>query len=198
MRIRKVKMTKAGRIQISYEKKNRKGDWDEYSLSSSEAATPGFHDALAALRADVVEMCELPVEYEERISVTGVSVSISEDREIPGATITAQLRLDKSHAPLNLNTPHKAEEMYAEDAPEDKKSLLSGECIDALHALYHEAERYVKGERAQGDLFANVPEERDEPDTGAVESVTLWYRGRETVLTEQTARNAEAALKEAV
>ena len=69
-----------------------------------------------------------------------------------GATISAQMKLNKSNQNLNLNTPHKASDSYS-DAPADPKQLLPDKCIDALTELCREVELYIRGERAQGKLF---------------------------------------------
>lgn len=152
MRIKKVKVNKAGKIIMEWEQQAKSGSgWDEYSFCCSEDARPEFHDALKVLAQDVIEMCELPDNYLEKITVKGVSFSWSQD--IMGAVIVASMKLDKSHQSLNLNTPHKASEMYNPDTPEDEKQLLSSECYERLEVLLQESELYIQGERAQGTLF---------------------------------------------
>jgi hypothetical protein len=150
-RIRKVKLTKEEKIMIVFEQMAG-GDWDEYSLTCSEKALPSFYQAVQDLVPHVIEMCELPADYAERIIVRGVSVSYGGEAEVMGATITAQMTLMKSNCPLNLNTPHKASDSYSE-SDADPNQLLSDNCIAALKALYRECERYIDGERAQGKLF---------------------------------------------
>ena len=97
-------------------------------------------------------MCEQPESYLDRIKVRGVSFSYGGDMEVMGATISAGMTLLESNCPLNLNTPHKASESYNE-GPADEKQLLSGDCFDRLRTLHTLAERYVRGNRAQGSLF---------------------------------------------
>ena len=44
-------------------------------------------------------------------------------------------------------------EMLTETAEPNAKMLLTAECIETLEMLIDEAHEYVKGVRAQGDLF---------------------------------------------
>lgn len=152
MRIRKVKFTKEGKIAITYEQQTKTRFWDEYFMSCSEPARPEFYTAMENLREHVVDMCELPENYLNRIKVKGVTFSYGGEAGVMGATITAQMDLYNSNCPLNLNTPHKASDSY-NDQPADETQLLSSDCIKALLLLCEEAEAYIKGDRAQGSLF---------------------------------------------
>jgi hypothetical protein len=152
MRIRKVKITKYNQVFIMYG--DGPGNFDEYSLTCREKARPEFYQALEDLREHVIEMCELPDSYLDRISVRGVSYSYGGEEDVMGATISASMRLDNSYQALNINTPHKASAMYNPDTPDDEMQLLSEDCIEVLSELQYECEKYIKGDRAQGSLFA--------------------------------------------
>lgn len=154
MRIRKVKITKENKVSMVYEKQTRNGGWDEYSLTCSEEARPEFYQSIEKLAPHVIEMCELPKAYLERIKVRGVSFSWSGEKErVMGATISAAMELKDSHPNLNINTPHKAEAMYNENTPDDEKQLLSSDCVDVLEYLQTECRAYINGERAQASIF---------------------------------------------
>lgn len=153
MRFKKISTTKDNKINLIYEIE-RAGQYDEFSMTSSSPAKDSFHDSLQALVEDVIDMCELPEKYAERIIVKGISFSYGGERQVMGAVITAQMLLKKSVVPLNLNTPHKTEEFYAKDG--DPKQILSGDCVERLLLLKKEAEDYVKGERLQTDMFKAV------------------------------------------
>jgi len=137
---------------MQYEEANAKGDFDEFSFTCAEEARPEFYSALQGLRVFVVEMCELPGEYANRIDIRGVSVSYGGDKQVMGATISSSMALARSNCGLNLNTPHKAEESYS-DTPAQEEALLSEECVEALHELYEQCVQYIRGYRAQQDLF---------------------------------------------
>jgi hypothetical protein len=153
MRIKKIKITSDSRISIAYEKQSKTGLYDDYSFTCSEAPRPELLKTLQALAPHVVEMCELPKSYVDRIIVTGVSFSYGGEQEVMGATIISQMKLNQSNCDLNLNTPHKASDSYTE-APADEKQLLSDDCISALFNLCEEIEMYINGDRAQVKLFA--------------------------------------------
>ncbi len=152
MRIRKVKITKYNQIHMVYEQ--GLGNGDEYSFTCREKARPEFYKALAALAEHVLDLCELPESYLDRINIRGVSYSYGGENDTMGAVISASMELEESYQGLNLVTPHKASAMYCPDTPDDEKQLLTGDCIDALEALVAECELYIQGDRAQGSLFA--------------------------------------------
>lgn len=155
IRIKKVKITKHNKINIQYEKQNRNTEtWDKYSLTCSDEPRPEFRLALERLATHVVEMCELPYEYKQRIIVTGVTFSYGGESETMGATIISQMELENSNTNLNINTPHKTSEFYSETG--DPKQLLTYECLEDLENLINEVELYIEGERAQMNLFQAI------------------------------------------
>ncbi len=151
LKFKKIKMTKDGKVQAEYEIKNEKGGMDEYSFSCADEPKPSFRKAIDDLREDVLDICELPDEYLDRIRVNGVSFSWGGENETMGAVIIAQMLLEKSNGNLNLNTPHKIAEFYGETG--DGRQLLDPDCVGRLGKLIDEAADYVKGIRAQGSLF---------------------------------------------
>lgn len=157
MKIKKVKLTKENKIHIAYEQRSKDPRfYDEFSFTCSEMARPEFYAALKELAMHVVYMCELPLVFVSKIKVRGVSFSYAGENDTMGATISAAMKLENSYPELNLNTPHKAEEMYNADTPPDDMQLLSDACINALKELQEECVLYVKGDRAQGNLFSIV------------------------------------------
>jgi len=152
MRIQKVKVSKDGKITIEHEIKNRKNEWDQYTMVCADEAKPTFYSALQALREHVDQMCELNCPL-DRIKVTGVSFSYGGPDEVMGATMIAQKILLRSNAPLNIVTPHKASEPFADFA--DENQLLSDQCIGDLQTVLSEVEDYIKGDRAQMNLFSS-------------------------------------------
>ena len=151
MRIKKVKITKYNQVSMVYE--DGPGNFDEYSLTCREKARPEFYETMEALAEHVIDMCELPENYLNRIKVRGVSFSYGGETEVMGAVISASMELKESYQALNLTTPHKASEMYNPTTPDDEMQLLTGDCIEALEALQKECMAYIKGDRAQGNLF---------------------------------------------
>lgn len=152
-RMKKVKITKEGKINIIYEKQ-MKSTWDEYSFICSEHAKPSFYESFTKMIPYVIELCELPDEYKQRITVKSISFSYGGDDEVMGATMSAAMELQHSNCPLNLNTPHKPSEPYnamqEEPIPDQ---CLTEECVAALDNICAEAVAYIDGEREQTSLF---------------------------------------------
>jgi hypothetical protein len=151
MRFKKIKLTKEGKVQAEYEINNEKGTTDEYSFSCTDEPKPSFRQAMADLAQDVVEICELSDDDLNRIGVSGVSLSWGGENETMGAVIIAYMMLTKSSGNLNLNTPHKIADYYGETG--DRQQLLNPKCVERIETLIAEAEDYVKGIRAQANLF---------------------------------------------
>ena len=147
MQIKKVKITGEEKIRIEFLQ-----DEDEFSLVCSDNPAPSFFEALKGLVKYVVEMCELPDDYLDRISVKGVTFSYSGKEETMGATIIAQMKLFRSNVNLNLNTPHKTEGSYS-GTEADLKQLLPEGCVEALGDVIEAAADYIEGKRAQLGLF---------------------------------------------
>jgi hypothetical protein len=148
MRITKAKYD-GSKVRIEYEVERPDGQFDEFTLSSLDGPTAPFIDAFNALAADVVTICELHEDSLDKLKVRGVSFTYTND--IMGACITALKKLKTSNAPLVINTPHLPEESYGEG--DATSPTLDTSTIDRLHELALAAERYVNGERAQGELF---------------------------------------------
>ena len=146
MRITKVK-DDTDKVVIQYEHEAPNGRRDKHTLECAEAPTPELRDALQALAPHVVDICELPEEYANRLSIRGVAFSYGGELETMGATITALAKLATSNAPLVLNTPHKPSDSYAEGG--DTTMCLSSDCITALTVLQEQAIGYVNGNRTQ-------------------------------------------------
>ncbi len=137
MKLRKLKLTNDCRVLVEYLTQRVTGGDDQHSVASLDQPRPELHAALAQLIPHVLRICELPEDYGDEMSVTGVSCSYGDNGE--GVTITARRGLSGCDAPLILNTPHVLLDDWA--------SL--GECV---RVLGEEAALYVQGERAQGRL----------------------------------------------
>lgn len=157
MKIKKIKLTKEGKIYFLFELPNSKGSMDEYSITSSEEPLSEFNETFQSLNEFVIEICELPKGDIDNIDIRGVSLSYNtatDGKEVMGVVITAQKKLLYSSCPLNLNTPHKITRFYAEHG--DEKQLMPEGCEKALRRLFDAAEKFVKGNRMQMDVFSNI------------------------------------------
>lgn len=162
MRIRKIK-TKDKKITLVFETMNKKAAaWDEFSMTCSDAPREGFEIAMKALAQDVVELCEFPMNFLERVTVKGVSYSYGGELETMGAVITAQVELLKSDSPMNVNTPHKPSDVYSPDQIPVPGKILDTDTTERLLALHEEAVAYIDGDRLQTELPLETPGEGNE------------------------------------
>ncbi|WP_414461752.1 hypothetical protein [Hyphomicrobium sp. DY-1] len=116
-----------------------------------EEPHPDLPAALAGLVSHAREILEWPTSYaDNRVRITGVSFSHSEDTGVEGAVITGFVDLDTSDSPFSFNTPHLPFEQYKEG---NTAKLMPDGAIDALENLRTEAAKFLKGKRAQGNLF---------------------------------------------
>lgn len=155
LRFTKIKYD-GSKVRLEYEKVRKDGDPDEFVLHSSDKPDPAFDAALQALAVDVVTICELIPSDTERLKVRGVTLTHTND--ILGVVVTALKTLNTSNAPMVINTPHLPSESYSDN--EDEPTTPTG-MWERLVVLEAEALRYLNGERAQGDLFAEATSESE-------------------------------------
>ena len=154
-RFKKIKFDGVN-VFIQYEDGNN--FQNEYTLKCDEQPRPEMAQAFKALAYEVLLLCELPEDYLGRLEVRSVSLNYGGKQETMGATFSARMKLNYSNAPLNLNTPNKPVEPYSEGNYDDEilqKMCLRPECVEKLENLIDEANYYVDGNRAQGNLFDN-------------------------------------------
>ncbi len=123
------------------------GEPDEFLVHSSDPPLGSFVAALRALVEDVCFICEFPVSEASRFTVRGVTLTHDDGL---GAVITALKALETADVPLVVNSPHLPAKARESDP--------GGFCLPAwtvrrVLALVEEAERYLRGDRAQGSLF---------------------------------------------
>ena len=140
---------KDDQVILVYEDETPHGN-DKYTMESFDEPAPEFKKALNGLAQHVIDICELSDEAPDNFNVKGISLSDTDG--ITGVTITALKQLVHSNAPLVLNTPHKPFEPYTEGG--DTSNCLTSDQIEAVEKLIEAARDYLRGKRAQGDLFA--------------------------------------------
>lgn len=148
------------RVEIKYTVGRGGGEPDEYELKCRDLPHPDFKVAFEALRPFVAEICEMDEDYLEKSEVRGVS--ISNTNGVMGACITVLKTLKTATSPLVINTPHLPSEPYNEEQNPETAKLLPKECVEAIQDLIDEAGLYVDGKRAQGSLFGNPDETKEE------------------------------------
>lgn len=134
----------------------------EQTLTSYETPRPEFITAMQALTSWVIRICDLPIDYADGMTITGVSVSLG---EYGGCVVTALKKVVGANAPVVINTPHVPELATSESGPE-----LPPEAVRLLNELDDEALKFWNGERAQKDLF-------ETPEKGSESKATISVNG---------------------
>lgn len=138
-------------------------DAHEHRLVSTDAPHPDLLAAFQGFVAPVLALCELPTAYGVNLVVSGVTVT-EDATKGTGCVVTCQKPLVAAEAPLIFNSPHLTEE-----------GGLPQAMLRALDALGQEAQAFLAGKRAQGDLFAGAQGD-DRP------TVTIEAAGQTVVL----------------
>lgn len=152
----------------------------KHSLESTDAPRPEFVAAMRAMVPHVLEVLELEsAGWEDTLSVSGLSINEETDGR-RGLVCTCRRSLEIANAPLIINTPHLREFM----GDDQLKGFLPDAMLLACTECEREADLYLRGKRAQGDLFdALVPK----ADSG-IESVTLSSGGKSVTLNRKGAK----------
>ena len=158
-------------MTLKYERMNHQGQWDEYSLKSRLEPHKDFINVMDRLADVQMTMCELLTgDFDEthygqelnRHDIRGVSLSYGEDEGgnvVTGVTITSLRRLDRSNAPLTLNTPHKFDRTHTDHG--DEEILMDSDDMDVVMKLCQQALSYIEGKRKQLDMFAEAEQEEE-------------------------------------
>jgi len=133
-------------IFVKYEQDKQNDIIDTITLETSEKPRKELSDALQAMAEHLVDIVEAPPGWEEKITVS--SISVTWNSGIQGLVITGLRALQLSNSPMVINTPHFTRESYNEDSESDK-NIFSYDCALALDRLCSLVFRYVDGERKQ-------------------------------------------------
>jgi hypothetical protein len=142
----KIKHSK-GETEIIWKEENGlTGESIEHKLTCSEPPRPELVDALQAFTSYVIELCELPSEYGDTLSVTGVSINENEHMGT-GIVVTSLKKVSKANSPVVINTPHLSKDASCDGGP--KWPVYVAGMLDALES---EATLYRQGRRSQQEL----------------------------------------------
>lgn len=145
-----------------------------HALKSYDTPRPEFVEAMRAMVPHVLEVLELEAaDWDDTLTVSGLSIN-QEDDGRRGLVCTCRRALDIANAPLIINTPHLRE--FMDD--EQLKGFIPDDMLRAVEQVEREAALYLKGKRAQGDLFDALVS----PADSGIESVTLSTGGKSVTL----------------
>lgn len=145
MKITKVKI-KPNNTEIGYLESDARNS-KEVVFKSWDTQSKEFLESLQVLKQHIIYILELPEEYEETLTITGISIKY-EDEGI-GVVISALKGLDSLDAPLCLNTPY-----IPPQRNENTHTPMCGTLEMAVDKITSMAQQFVGGmRRAQGQLF---------------------------------------------
>lgn len=136
------------------------GDAEEstsHELQCAERPRPEFDKALQAFLPFLLQIIGAPSDWTDNTEVTGISLNKEEDRR-RGIVITAKRKCPFGAAPIALNTPHLRESL--DDTKETGPNFLLPGMADAIDEMCEEAQTYLDGDRAQGELFGDEGEKK--------------------------------------
>jgi hypothetical protein len=154
MRITKVRLRQRA-VVIEYASEK-----ETHTLTSRDNPLPSFVKAVENLKPLVLSILHLPADYGDKMKTTGLTMAEKQEAEL--VTIVAQKELPECHSPFNIATPlrflaHPEEAGSYSPALDDKDVAV---VLDVLE----EAKKYVKGDRAQGQLPLESPDGGDEEE----------------------------------
>lgn len=121
---------------------------------------PSFDAALQAFKPFLLRIFGAPASWDGGTTITGISVNREEDGR-RGLVVTARRKCPHGSAPTTLNTPHLREPI--EDKDTGTGFFLEG-MADAIDTMCEEAEKYLNGDRTQGELFDEEDGEAGKPE----------------------------------
>lgn len=150
MRVTKIDaMTQLG-LNIAYSEKSSSGKWDKRSLDSDEKARPEFYETLSCIKPLFLEAMEFNTKEEDKkIVVTGIAYEYEGEGDDPkiSVIIHGARRLKKWSHYVKFKTFKIVLGDYSKEHKLSK--VLDGPQVSLLKSMIDEAEKFIKGERAQ-------------------------------------------------
>ena len=139
---------------------------EEHSASYKDNPLPTFGPSLDALAPLVCELCELPKDYKDGLTVSGLT--LCESGKVECVTIVAKKEIAGNSRPFNIATP-----LIPIDQPEEGEGshLTIAQAI-LVETAVEEARKYIRGERSQGQMKLTPEAEEtevegdEEPEAG--------------------------------
>lgn len=151
MRFTKIAVKKDG-VELSWSKIDEHGATITTNMVSPEKPAPELPQALQAFLPFAMDLIGAPDDWSKDAIVTSLSISDEKGTPARGLIVTAIRPIKKaSGRPLVLNTPHMRQ--ASGDTPATQTGILSDEIIELIAAAERAAESFVKGDRAQLDVF---------------------------------------------
>ena len=139
---------------------------EEHAAAYKDNPLPSFGPSLDALAPLVCELCELPKDYKDGLTVSGLT--LCESGKVECVTIVAKKEIAGNSRPFNIATP-----LIPIDQPEEGEGshLTIAQAI-LVETEVEEARKYIRGERSQGQMKLSPEAEEtevegdEEPEAG--------------------------------
>ncbi len=145
IKVTKVRISKEN-VTIEYNEITEDGT-REVNFSSEDKPQQSFQKAVDDLRRHVIEICELPGDYHNDLSINSISLKYQGDKNTMGCVISAKKELLHSQTPFNIQTPYKIMNDTGVELQGDPLYYLTDECIQAIGSVTGEAKLYLDGNR---------------------------------------------------
>jgi hypothetical protein len=142
MDIKSVRLKRRA-VVISYE-----NEGEEHSVISRDIPLPSFIKAVEALAPLVLDICHLPTDYIHGLKPTGLTLVDKQETQL--VLVTAQKELTDCNSPFNIATPVRFLSLPKEEG--SYSPPLKDAQVALVEKVISEAKKYVKGDRAQGQL----------------------------------------------
>ena len=164
-RVRSFKYNdKQRKVEVTTKNKRQDNKTDVEKLESNDEPKIELVQALQAMKKHLIQICELPAEWEDDITVRGVTAGWKS--EVLGLVIRGVRDLEFSNTPMAINSPYAHQEHMEDEEVEDLEEasddigVLDPGCVDAYLELERLILRYVGGDRQQ--LQFNLEEGKEE------------------------------------
>lgn len=134
-------------VVVEYE-----NEGETHSVTSRDNPLPSFIKAVEALAPLVLDICHLPSDYIHGLKPSGITLVTKQETQM--VVVTAQKELTDANSPFNIATP-----LRFLSVPKEEGSYsppLKEAQVELVDEVISQAKKYVKGDRAQGQLPLEV------------------------------------------
>lgn len=129
---------------------------EAHTLSSSDMPLPSFIKSVEALAPTILDILGLPTGYIHGLRPTGITLVDKQDTQL--VCLTATKELTDCNSPFNIATPLRFLSLPQEEG--NYSPPLPAKTVELIDEVVKQAKKYVKGDRAQGQLPLQ-PEAKD-------------------------------------
>ncbi len=139
---------------------------EDHTLTSSDMPLPAFVKSIEALATTILDILGLPSGYIHGLKPTGITLVDKQETQL--VCLTATKELTDCNSPFNIATPLRFLSLPQEEG--SYSPPLPAKTVELIDEVIKQAKKYVKGDRAQGQLpLDKEPASEDGDDDGEKE-----------------------------